>query len=64
MAQEKKVPGPQYDPVFTELAVIGALVVRGAQIVVPRALRDKVVRLAHEGHQGITKTKEYLWTRV
>lgn len=62
--QEKKVLGPQYDPVFTELAVVGGLVVRGARIVVPRALRDKVVRLAHEGHQGITKTKEYLRTRV
>ena len=30
----------------------------------PRSLHDKVVRLAYEGHQGITKTKEYLRTRV
>ena len=48
---------------FTELAVVGGLVVHRAQIVVPRALRDKVVRLTQEGHQGNTKTKEYLWTR-
>ena len=33
-------------------------------LVVPRSLREKVVRLAHEGHQGVTKTKEYLRTRV
>lgn len=63
-AQEKRALGSQYDAIFTELAVVGGLVVRGPQIVVPRMLRDKVVKLAHEGHQGITKTKEYLRTRV
>jgi len=63
-AQEKRVLGPQYDSIFTESAVVGGLVVRGPRIVVPRTLRNKVVKLAHEGHQGITKTKEYLRTRV
>ena len=63
-AREKGMLGPQYDPIFTELAVVGGLIVRGAQIVVPRSLRDKVVKLEHKGHQGITKTKEYLRTRV
>ena len=29
----------------------------------PGSLHNKVVRLAHEGHQGVTKTKEYLRTR-
>ena len=62
--REKGALGPQYDSIFTELAVVGGLVVRGARIVVPKSLRDKVVKLAHEGHQGITKTKEYLRTRV
>ena len=57
--------GPQYDPIFTELAVVGGLLVRGVRIVVPTLLRDKVVKLAQEGHQGgITKTKEYLRSRV
>ena len=37
---------------------------RGTRIVVPIALRGRVVPLAHEGHQGVTKTKEYLRTRV
>ena len=63
-AQEKRTLGPQYDSIFTELAVVGGLVVRGPRIVVPRTLQNKVVNLAHEGHQGITKTKEYLRTRV
>ena len=31
---------------------------------VPRSLRDKVVWVAREGHQGVTKAKEYLRTRV
>ena len=63
-AEEKKLLGALYDPVFTELAVVGGLVVRGARIVVPRSLREKVVQLAHAGHQGITKTKEYLRSRL
>ena len=62
--REKGALGPQCDSIFTELAVVGGLVVRGVRIVVPKSLRDKVVKLAHEGHQGITKTKEYLRTRV
>ena len=62
--QEKRSLGPQCDAIFTELAVVGGLVVRGPRIVVPRMLRDRVVKLAYEGHQGITKTKEYLRTRV
>jgi len=62
--EEKRALGPQYDSISTELAVVGGLVVRGPRIVVPRTLRNKVVKLAHEGHQIITKTKEYLRTRV
>ena len=62
--QERKTLGPQFEPVFTELAVVGGLVVRGDRILVPSALRDKVVCPIHEGHQGVTKTKEYLRTRV
>ena len=56
--QEKRALGPQYDSIFIELAVVGGLEVRGPRIEVPRTLRD------NEGYQGITKTKEYLCTRV
>ena len=62
--QEKRTLGPRYGSILTELAVVGELVVRGPRILVPRTLRNKVVKLAHEGHQGITKTKEYPRTRV
>ena len=64
IAREKCTLGLQHDPIFTELAVVGGMIVQGARIVVPMSLCDKVVKLAHEGHQGITKTKEYLPTRV
>ena len=62
--KERREQSPQYDAIFTELAVVGGLVVRGPRIVLPRTLRDKVVKLVHEGHQGSTKTKEFLRTRV
>lgn len=56
MAPERQALRPQLDSVFRELAVVGGLLVRGSCIVVPRSLRVKVIRLAHEGHQGVTKT--------
>ena len=47
-----------------ELACIGQVVLRGTRIVVPRKLRRRVLNLAHEGHQGIVKTKECLRSKV
>ena len=40
-----------------ELCIYGEILLRGSRIVVPKTLRDKVARLAHEGHQSIVKTK-------
>lgn len=64
--RDRHLHRPQYDSIFTETAGVVGLIVRGAGIVVPKSLREKVVRLVHdhEGHQGITKSKEYLRTRV
>ena len=42
----------------------GYLVMRDYRIVVPRTLQHRVVELAHEGHQGICKTKALLRTKV
>ena len=52
MTTERQALRPQFDPIFTEVVVVGGMVVRGSRIVVPRSLCDKLVRLAHEGHQG------------
>ena len=38
--------------------------VRGTRLVIPIKLRKQVLDLAHEGHQGIVKTKQRLRTKV
>ena len=57
-----KMPG--YVSVKNELCTIGKLVLRGDWIVIPQSLRRSVVESAHEGHQGIVKTKSRLRTKV
>ena len=49
-----------YSNVFDELAVVDALVLRGERIVVLRELRETIVTIAHEGHQGIVHMKQLL----
>ena len=53
-----------YVCVKDELCVLGKLVLCGTRIVVQEALRGEVLRLAHEGHQGIVKMKARLRTKV
>ena len=53
-----------YKDIFRKLSVAKQLVLRGRRIVVPESLRQGVVALAHIGHQGATKTKQYLRERV
>ena len=40
------------------------LILRGNRILVPQSLRKRVVSLAHEGHQGMEKTKRLIRERV
>ena len=49
-----------YKSLRDKITVIGKLVMR---IVVPLSLRERVLKLAHEGHQGIVKTKDRLWSK-
>jgi transposase InsO family protein len=46
------------------VAADDVVILRGPVIVLPTTLRDKAVRTAHEGHQGIAKTKTLLRTKV
>ena len=57
-------PNSTYRLVKDELCQLGQLVIRGTRIVIPRCLRQQVVDLAHEGHQGIVKTKANLRSKV
>ena len=47
-----------------ELTFFGHVILWRTRIVIPQALRKGVVSLAHEGHQGVVKTKERLRTKV
>ncbi|XP_058827435.1 uncharacterized protein K02A2.6-like [Topomyia yanbarensis] len=47
-----------------DLLCYGELLLRGDRIVIPAKLREKVVRLAHIGHQGITGIKAHLRSKV
>ena len=53
-----------YLNVKDELTKKGKLVLRHNRIVVPSALTRHTLELAHEGHQGIIKTKQRLRTKV
>ncbi len=53
-----------YLHVKEKLGIYGELLKCGTRIVVPEALRDRVMRLAHEGHQGVIKMKNWLRTKV
>jgi hypothetical protein len=50
--------------VMSALSVIDGVLLRGERLVVPKKLQEKVVEIAHEGYQGITKTKSYLRSRL
>ena len=41
-----------------------SVILRGRRIIVPEVLQQTVIDLAHEGHQGITKTKSLLREKV
>ena len=51
-----------------ELTVVnvknGKVVLCNNRIVIPKSLQLKIVLLAHEGHQGIVKTKQLLREKV
>ena len=56
-------PSP-YRLLRDEITVVGRLVMRGMRIVIPVSLLKRVLELAHEGHQGIVKTKDRLRSKV
>ena len=54
-----------YRNVRDELTVhCDTVLLRNDKIVMPKLLRPKAIKLAHEGHQGITRTKSYIRSKV
>ena len=61
----KKRKSAMFDHVFSELSVTNDnVVLRNQKIVIPSSLQNRIIEIAHDGHQGITKTKELLRTKV
>ena len=57
---QAELPAPirPYLPVASELSIVHGLLMQGTRIVIPAAMRVKILEKLHEGHQGITKTRE------
>ena len=54
-----------YARVIGEISVTeDGLVMRGEKLILPVSLRKRAVMIAHEGHQGMSKTKSLLRTKV
>ncbi len=47
-----------------ELTISDRLLFRDHRIVIPKALQSRAIKLGHEGHQGISKTKSLMRTKV
>ena len=55
----------EFKHVLNELTVTKeGLILRDTRLVIPSSLQLKVMKIAHEGHQGISKTKSLLRTKV
>ena len=40
------------------------VILRNSRIVIPKALRERAISIAHEGHQGLVKTKQLLREKI
>ena len=54
----------EFNNISDELTVSDGVLLRGHLIVIPEELRDKAVSLAHEGHQGMSRTKSFLRSKI
>ena len=53
----------QFKAVRNELYILSKLVLTGTRLLITAKLRDRVVDRAHEGHQGLTTTKQRLFSK-
>ena len=58
-------PGMQgYNQVRRELMYKNGVVLRGERMILPPSLRERAVKLAHATHLGMTKTKQYVRSKL
>jgi hypothetical protein len=53
-----------YFIVRNDLTVHESIILKGRKLVIPRKLRQRILQLAHESHQGVLKTKQLLREKV
>jgi len=53
-----------YKKDITEMSVCDDIVLKGTRIVMPESLRNRTLKLAHETHQGIVRTKQLMREKV
>ena len=53
-----------FKDVKEELTAVNNILLRGSRIVIPQSLHQAVINLAHQGHQGMSKTKALLRSKV
>ena len=56
----------QFSNISEELTVNdeASIILRGSRIIMPEKLRERAVNIAHEGHQGIVKTKQLIREKI
>ncbi|CAB4011829.1 Hypothetical predicted protein [Paramuricea clavata] len=54
----------QHRIVGEKLSITKGVILRGNRIMTPKSLQNKVIKVAHEGHQGLVKDKQLLRSRV
>lgn len=55
---------PHYLSLKNELCLLGKIVIRRTRIVIPQSLKSEELLLAHEGHEGIVKTKTRMRIKI
>jgi hypothetical protein len=54
----------RYHKIKNELSATGTLILKTNRIVLPASLQERAVDIAHEGHQGVVKTKSMMREKV
>ena len=61
--QPHKLP-LQYQPLAQEMSIVDNIVLRDNRIILPTKLRSQAIKLAHEDHAGMTKTKQRIRSKL
>ena len=62
--QAEKLKIEPFSRISQDLSLYGDIVLRGDKLVLPVALYNKALNIAHEGHLGITRTKTLIRSKI